>query len=145
MTEKKTAKRLPWFKDGLKFGCTECGECCTGSPGYVWLNDAEIAAMAKELKITEEEFVKKYTRKIAGRLSLLEHQKTYDCVFLKERRCLVYHARPTQCRTFPWWPENLASPEAWQRAAKRCEGINHKDASLVPLKVIEESLKMGDE
>ena len=137
---KKEPSKLPWYKEGLNFSCTECGQCCTGSPGYVWIDADEIAAMAKTLKISEEEFVKKYTRRIGNNLSLLENNKTYDCVFLKERRCMVYKARPKQCRTFPWWPENLSSPEAWKEAAKRCEGINHKDASVVPLKVIEEQL-----
>lgn len=32
-------------------------------------------------------------------------------------------ARPTQCRTFPWWPQNLISDYDWQLAARECEGI----------------------
>ena len=88
MTEKKGSK-LPWYKEGLNFSCTECGQCCTGSPGYVWLEASEITNLAKTLKITEAEFIKKYTRLVGGNLSLIEDNKTYDCVFLKEKRCLV--------------------------------------------------------
>lgn len=131
----------PWYKDGLRFKCTGCGQCCTGSPGYVWIDEGEIIEMAKFLNISPEEFVKQYTRRIGNRLSLKEHPKNYDCVFLKERRCLVYGARPHQCRAFPWWPENLASSKEWKNTAKQCEGINHPDAPLVTLQEIASQLK----
>ena len=26
----------PWYRDGLRFQCTQCGNCCTGDPGVVW-------------------------------------------------------------------------------------------------------------
>jgi len=35
-------------------------------------------------------------------------------VFLKDKQCTVYPVRPAQCRTFPWWKENLSSKEAWR-------------------------------
>jgi Fe-S-cluster containining protein len=132
--------KAPWYKDGLRFGCTQCGHCCTGSPGYVWVNETEIADMAEFLKISPDEFIKKYTRKIGTRLSLKEDSKTYDCVFLKGKLCQLYNHRPKQCRTFPWWPENLASPETWKEAATRCEGIRD-DAPLISLPEIQKSLK----
>ncbi len=127
----------PWYKNGLRFSCTGCGKCCTGSPGYVWINDQEITEMADFLKISFEEFVKKYTRKVADRLALLEHPRNYDCVFLKDKKiCTLYNARPKQCRTYPWWPENLESKKAWEEESKRCEGINHADAPLISFKEI---------
>ncbi|MFM7740581.1 MAG: YkgJ family cysteine cluster protein, partial [Planctomycetota bacterium] len=27
----------PWYKDGLRFQCSQCGDCCTGGAGYVWV------------------------------------------------------------------------------------------------------------
>lgn len=134
----------PWFKQGLHFKCTGCGQCCTGSPGYVWIDQKEIIEMAKYLNISEEEFVKKYTRKVGKGVSLKEHPTNFDCVFLKERKCQVYGARPHQCKAFPWWPENLKSKKNWDEAAKRCEGINHADAPLVTLGQIVSAMK-GDE
>lgn len=122
-----------WYKDGLRFKCTGCGQCCTGSPGHVWVNDEEIAALADHLQISIEGFIKLYTRRIGNRRSLKEHPKNYDCVFLKERKCLVYSVRPQQCRTYPWWPENLATRKAWEEEKQRCEGIDHPDAPLVDL------------
>ena len=37
----------PWYRDGLAFTCTRCGACCTGAPGYVWVDADEIAALAE--------------------------------------------------------------------------------------------------
>lgn len=129
----------PWYKEGLRFECTGCGGCCTGSPGYVWVNENEIAEMASFLSITVQEFGKRYLRQVGGRFALIEKKKTYDCVFLKDKKCLLYAVRPTQCRTFPWWPENISSQDAWEQAAKQCEGIRDQ-APLVPCETIEEQL-----
>lgn len=38
--------------------------------------------------------------------------------------CAVYDVRPMQCRTWPFWPHNLQSPDDWNAAAKKCSGIN---------------------
>ena len=35
-----------WYKDGLQFECTGCGDCCTGEPGYVWVSEQEIQNLA---------------------------------------------------------------------------------------------------
>ena len=32
-------------------------------------------------------------------------------------------ARPKQCRSYPWWPRLLASPEEWHKEEAKCEGI----------------------
>jgi Fe-S-cluster containining protein len=36
------------------------------------------------------------------------------CAFLDGARCTVYEARPTQCRTFPFWKENLRRRGSWE-------------------------------
>lgn len=131
----------PWYKKGLRFACTQCGQCCTGAPGYVWIDEEEVQAMAEFLKITFREFVEKYTRQVNGQLALKEFPKSYDCIFLRDKKCLVYGARPKQCRTFPFWPENLDSKESWEKTAKRCEGINHEHAPVISLEEIQKRLK----
>jgi uncharacterized protein len=115
----------PWFQGGLKFACTGCGDCCTGEPGYVWANKAEIAAMAAAVNVTVEEFERRYVRMVGIRKSLIELAGG-DCVFFDNQRraCRVYEARPRQCRTWPFWPSNLASPMDWVRTAERCPGCN---------------------
>lgn len=130
----------PWYNEGLRFQCTGCGKCCTGFPGYVWVTEQEIVAMAARLKLPLDEFSAKYVRKVGDRFSLKEHHKTYACVFLEGNKCKVYEDRPKQCQTFPWWSENLASKQDWQDAGKNCEGINHPEAPLISLEEIEKNL-----
>ena len=137
----KDDKQEPWYKDGLRFKCTGCGQCCTGSPGHVWIDQEEIAQMAQFLNISPEEFIKKYTRRVKVRLSLTEDPKNFVCIFLKEKKCLIYQSRPYQCRAFPWWIENLRSEEEWQEAKTRCEGIDHPDAPLITLGEIHSVIK----
>jgi Fe-S-cluster containining protein len=113
----------PWYKDGLRFQCTGCGDCCTGAPGYVWVNQAEIDALAERLEMDPAKFEKKYVRQIGVRRSLNEY-KNGDCVFFdnKSRKCTVYEQRPRQCRTWPFWNSNLKSPEAWAETCESCPG-----------------------
>ncbi len=114
----------PWYKDGLRFQCTQCGDCCTGAPGYVWVNKKEIAALAEAAGIDDiDQFERLYVRKIGIRKSLKEFPNG-DCVFFEtdSRRCQVYTARPRQCRTWPFWTSNLKSPEAWQQTCEVCPG-----------------------
>lgn len=131
-----------WFQQGLRFKCTGCGKCCTGTPGYVWLLEEEIDKMAEFLQISREDFVKKYTRQVGNRLALKEVKRNqdYDCTFLKGKQCTIYGVRPKQCQTFPWWQEHLSSKEAWEEAAQGCEGINHPEAPLISIGEIKDKM-----
>ncbi len=113
----------PWFQAGLRFKCTECGNCCSGSPGYVWVNKAEIAALAEKMELDVDAFESRYIRKIGIRKSLVEFSNG-DCVFLdsERRTCGVYDARPRQCRTWPFWESNLRTEEAWENTCEVCPG-----------------------
>lgn len=120
----------PWFKDGLHFTCTQCGDCCAGFPGYVWVDDAEIAALAEFLGEPLETVRAVYTRKVGSRRSLREKAND-DCVFWERGTgCTVYSARPKQCRTWPFWESNMKNEATWQRTAEGCPGCNHGE--LIP-------------
>lgn len=114
---------LPWYKDGLRFQCTGCGDCCTGAPGFVWVNKEEIEALAAKVGLEPDEFESNYVREIGVRKSLNEFENG-DCVFLDgaTRKCRVYEARPRQCRTWPFWDSNVGTPEAWAETCQVCPG-----------------------
>jgi len=110
-----------WYREGLRFSCTQCGRCCTGAPGYVWVTQREVEALRAFLRTTPEDFARRYLRKVGPRASLIE-KPNGDCIFY-DRGCTVYPARPDQCRTFPFWSENLKSRSAWDAAADDCPGM----------------------
>ena len=114
----------PWYHEGLKFKCTQCGDCCTGAPGFVWVNREEVVNLAREVGEEDvEKFEDLYVRKIGIRKSLKEFPSG-DCVFFdsESRKCTVYGARPRQCRTWPFWDSNLRSPETWKATCEVCPG-----------------------
>ena len=127
MTVEKSNR--PWYADGLAFECVECGRCCSGpEEGYVWTTPYEIGAAARHLSISVEEFRERYVRRVGKRFSLIEVANG-DCIFLQPdangiKHCQIYPVRPTQCRTWPFWPDNLADPHLWAIAQRRCPGIN---------------------
>ncbi|GIW86264.1 MAG: zinc/iron-chelating domain-containing protein [Isosphaeraceae bacterium] len=127
--------RTPWYRDGLPFACTRCGRCCTGAPGYVWVDLDQIRRLADHLQLPLDEFTTRYVRRVGQRFSLIERPGG-DCVFWdRSAGCTVYPARPTQCRSWPFWPKLLASPEAWQEAQSLCPGT--RAGPIVPLDTIE--------
>ena len=113
----------PWYREGLAFECTGCGDCCSGSPGFVWVDDLEIAALADEMEMSIDAFERKFVRQVGIQRSLVEYPDG-DCIFLDPhtRKCTVYRARPTQCRTWPFWNSNLRSREDWQETCQICPG-----------------------
>ena len=124
-----TKKKTPWYVAGLHFDCVQCGTCCSGpGEGYIWLTRPEVKLIAESLKMTVEQLRAKYLKRVGLRTSIIEHRITKDCIFLQEsagqRGCVIYEVRPSQCRTWPFWPENLKNPDAWNEAARKCPGIN---------------------
>jgi uncharacterized protein len=129
----------PWYREGLRFTCTGCGDCCTGEPGAVWVNDEEIGRLAAFLGLEPAELEARFVRRLGARKSLFERFDG-DCVFFdpESRRCRVYPARPVQCRTWPFWPDNLESEAAWRETEAACPGSGRGE--LVPLARIRQRL-----
>jgi uncharacterized protein len=112
----------PWYREGLSFTCTKCGACCTGAPGYVWVVAEEIEALAGHRGLSVEEFGRQFVRRVGDRFSLVERPGG-DCIFWDRAiGCTVYEARPIQCRTWPFWPENIESAESWEDVTSICPG-----------------------
>ena len=124
----------PWFHAGLRFTCTQCGKCCTGAPGFVWVTDDEIDRLAAARGMKRSEFAAVYTYKTRGKVSLRERANG-DCVFYDDAKgCTVYPVRPTQCRTWPFWASNLTTPEQWEETEAVCPGSGEGD--LIPVEEI---------
>lgn len=116
----------PWYKGGLRFECTQCGNCCTGGPGMVRVTDGEIAALSKRLGIAEAEFRERHTRPFRKDITILQEKPNFDCIFYdRARGCTVYEDRPKQCRTWPFWDVIVVSPRTWQESAQSCPGMNN--------------------
>lgn len=141
--EEPASSPEPWYGNGLRFRCTQCGQCCTGAPGVVWVNEEEIGAIADYLGTSEGEIRLLHTRLYPGGVSLTEFANG-DCTFLdpQTRRCRIYPVRPRQCRTWPFWNSNLQDETAWQEAADTCPGINQGE--LYTLAEIEQQAAVID-
>lgn len=114
----------------------------------MWVTEKEIEDISNFLGITIKEFAQKFVRYVDGKYSLREKSgngEDHDCIFLKDKRCQIYPVRPKQCRTFPWWPRHLKTEEDWSEAALWCEGINHPEAPMIPLNVIQEQLAIQED
>lgn len=130
----------PWYHAGLRFTCTRCGHCCTGEPGFVWVNEDELAAIAERLNEPLAEVRAIHTRE-SSRGRTLREKANGDCVFYdKEAGCTVYDVRPRQCRTWPFWESNLATPATWDRTCEICPGSGQGE--LIPAEEITRRLKV---
>jgi hypothetical protein len=112
-----------FYAAGLRFQCQGEGKCCVsrGKYGYVYLSFNDRRRLAAHFKLTTSEFTARYTEKEDGLYQL--KYKDRDCPFLQENLCAVYEARPWQCRTWPFWPENM-NTEIWgNEVASWCPGV----------------------
>jgi Fe-S-cluster containining protein len=140
VSEKPTDPDQPWYADGLQFTCTQCGDCCTGAPGFVWVSDDELAAIAAFLGQPVAAVRELYTRKARGKRTLRE-KANGDCVFFERGKgCTVYKVRPPQCRTWPFWESNVETPEAWKKTCETCPGSGQGE--LIPVEEISRRLKV---
>jgi Fe-S-cluster containining protein len=121
--------KTSWYVCGLHFECQQCGGCCSGpTEGYIWVTRPEIELIADFLKIPVGQLRQQYLKRVGLRTSIIEQNTTKDCIFLRKidgrKQCVIYPVRSGQCRTWPFWSENLAGPGAWNKTAQKCPGIN---------------------
>jgi len=119
---------------GLRFSCTTCGNCCSGPPGLVRFTRQEAEDIAQHLGVTAQHFADRYTQLTPLGPSLAEKpgpNNAHDCVFLDRKAvpgkavCSIYNHRPSQCRTWPFWPRTLRSRNDWNWHARNiCPGMN---------------------
>ena len=70
----------------IHFKCDRCTNCCNW-PGEVVVTDVEIDLMAKQLDISPQIFIEKYTDLRENRNGLtLKNNENGSCVLLKNRK-----------------------------------------------------------
>jgi len=117
----KNSEKRPFYARGVHFECTGCGECCKLGGGFVYPTLEDVGFAARHLDQSVQVFTEKYMEK---------HKNEYvfkndgdNCIFYGENGCTIYEARPTQCRTYPFWSANLKSKYRWKITEEECEGI----------------------
>jgi len=127
----------------LRFECTQCGACCTGTANStVMLEHGEAERIRRHLKLSTAWFRRRYLEINQAGDAL--HLDGGRCPFLgKHGGCRIYPVRPRQCRSYPFWPELVATQAAWRREARRCEGIGR--GAVVPVAHIERMLRLDRE
>ncbi|MFY9397367.1 MAG: YkgJ family cysteine cluster protein [Desulfomonilia bacterium] len=118
---KALKSRSYFFDHGIRFECQRCGACCNGDPGVVYVDDREITEIAGFVDIPRDVFIERclYLLKTSHAI-----RETHDgrCIFY-ENGCAIYPVRPLQCRTFPFWFQNMRSRYAFKDVEAFCPGI----------------------
>ena len=114
------------YEKGIRFKCQGSSNCCVtrGSNGYVFLSKKDLSRLAKYFNLSLIKFKNNYCQTTDGFIHLKELKEINgNCVFLNEKRCTVYKSRPVQCRTWPFWNENM-NVKTWNsNISKNCPGI----------------------
>lgn len=108
------------------FLCTRCSRCCAGQPGFVWLSISDLDLLCNYLGMSKREFALAFCKPVDIGIKVtlsLKEKPNNDCIFLSEQGCSVYEARPTQCRTYPFWEHLVEEDRLWMEEARECPGI----------------------
>lgn len=117
----------------MKFQCQEScgGKCCKkdfiSAGGFVFLTKADRDRLTRRLNKPLTDFASlgefehtSFSGKEAKAWFLNDNDQ--GCIFFKDGKCEVYEDRPIQCKTYPFWPENM-DPDAWKQVAEMCPGV----------------------
>ena len=100
------------LKDQVSFQCRLCGDCCRGLEGQLMLEPPDAYRLGRHLRASGavaeiEDVYAKYAHvsMLAEGIPIFLMNTVgadHACVFLKERRCTIYRARPRVCRLYPF-------------------------------------------
>ena len=130
------------YDNGIRFECQGSGKCCVSrnSYGFVYLSNIDIRRFSKYFKISIKKFKDEYCQITDGFIHLLEKTELDgSCIFLKNKKCSVYTSRPSQCRTWPFWNENMNAKVWNEDISLNCPGIGK--GKIIEAKTIKNFLK----
>jgi Fe-S-cluster containining protein len=133
--------------DGVRFTCQPGCIACCDQDGFVYLTETDLVRAAKFTGTSPSAFEKKYVYRTRHQMRFRK-PRDRQCPFLvtegeshgTQGGCSIHPAKPTQCRTFPFWPELVEDPRAWKRTARFCPGIGKG-----PLIQIGTAMEMAEE
>ncbi len=92
--------------------------------------------MAKSLSLPLRDYTRVHCDRTDGYWHLKDDKSSPNCRFLVGTKCSVYEGRPTQCRTWPFWPEVMGA-KGWAReVAAFCPGVG-KGPLIAPEEIAE--------
>jgi Fe-S-cluster containining protein len=108
----------------MRFSCQQgCTKCCSRR-GSVYLTESDLARAAAYLGMTTTEFEKAHLIRYRHVLRLRKLPRGNDnCRFLTAAGCSIHPVKPTQCRTYPFWPGLIDSKASWRLESTFCPGI----------------------
>ena len=108
--------------DAVRFECQPgCIKCCD-QDGFVYLSEEDVQRAAKFTGMSQKKFEARYVYRTRFQRRFRKPPDK-QCPFLEKGGCSIHPAKPTQCRTFPFWPEIVEHKSTWTRAGRSCPGI----------------------
>tara|TARA_B110000116_G_C16611584_1_gene479664 strand:+ start:66 stop:515 length:450 start_codon:yes stop_codon:yes gene_type:complete len=134
-------KKIKKIKEKINFKCQGSSNCCVSrnSYGYVYLDKNDTKKLSNYVKLSIKKFLKIYCDETDGFTHFKENNKNGKCQFLSKKKCTIYNARPTQCRTWPFWDENMNAKTWNEEISKFCPGIGK--GKIYSAKKIKEIIK----
>ena len=106
----------------IRFECQPgCTNCCR-QQGFVYITGDDLIRIAEYLKMTAQEFERRYVYR-TKHLLRLRVPRHVQCHFLGDNGCSIHAVKPAQCRIFPFWPELTENKREWRKTAAWCPGI----------------------
>jgi len=130
------------YKEGIRFECQGSGKCCVSrdSYGFVYLSGNDLKRFSNYFKLSIKKFKEEYCQITDGFVHLIEKTELNgNCIFLKDKKCTVYTCRPSQCRTWPFWNENMNAKVWNNKISINCPGIGK--GKNIKYKIIKKLLK----
>ncbi len=110
------------YPSGYDFKCQMCGTCCHyGNDEYIKITAKEKSRILRHLGISAKSLLQHYAKIVNGDIFL--RRKQYKCVFLIDNGCLIQSIKPSQCKTWPFWKENVFKNRFKGSILRKCKGI----------------------